>query len=212
MFTTNDSRPLRTRLTDWYTIVQDSDPASVATLHEINLFLLMRTDLWSIYMFLALKRVFDNVLLAPGKNRLKTLINTLASQYELIEEDNMNAPVTYYYRTSYAVYFWPCSDKCNRPVVLSDTEAVLKFIRDWHVRFREALAEADREEYDRLYTSLLSAFDTWAHIARPLSLPPFPALHAWQETGRLTHQRQNSTPSRTCAPISLTGMRRFLEI
>jgi hypothetical protein len=171
-----------------YTLPQDLYPASVATYRELTLFLSLYDDLWQYWAFVKdcglNGPVYGDVLLTSSIVRLRELICTLPGPYELRPTAN---PL--HYPTRYAEYSWACRDDLNRPVVLSKTEDVFKYMRDYRDRFRSSLTNIhggyDFEEHDRQYASLLSVFDTWAAIARPLSLPPLRSLRAAQETGRL---------------------------
>jgi hypothetical protein len=187
MLTTYNSHPRRgPGHPDAQTKVQDTDPASVSILREINLFLLGRNIVWKWCRSIEASGVSD--LYAYKFKTLQSLIQKTPSEYDLRDQEYFSNPITYYYRNGYVEYSSSSTDRISRPVMLVNVTNLLNFMNQWHDRFREALPEHYRPAYDRLYAETVEAFEAWIAVARPPTIPSVSELRQTQERGRVLRQ------------------------
>ena len=118
---------------------------------------------------------------------LRSLIYTLPSQYDLLWSQGM-FPITYYYKSTYTSGSSASHDRNSRPVILMNLTEMLEFMCTWKRRFKEAVHERNRPEYERLYGWTLSAFYDWMVVARPRIRPPFSAYRAREQEGRASQK------------------------
>jgi hypothetical protein len=115
--------------------------------------------------------------LYPDKFKtLQSLIHKTPSELDLRDQDYFSVPITYYYRNRYVEYSSSSTDRISRPVMLVNVTNLLNFMNKWHDRFREALPEHYRPQYDRLYAETVEAFEVSvapSSFLRAICPPPF---------------------------------------
>ena len=154
MMKTRDSWPPRRDCNRQITKVQTSDPVSVSTMAEINLFLTGKARFLDWFHFME-SNTYPDAYVGEIKS-LRSLMYTLPSQYDLLWSRGM-FPITYYYKSTYTSGSSSSHDRNSRPVILMNLTEMLEFMCTWKRRFKEAVHERNRPEYERLYGWTLSA-------------------------------------------------------
>ncbi len=173
----------------------------MSIMDEIKLFLAAHDKVWT-YCHFVEKHI---TTIQP----FQSMIYKLPSQYDLVRTTHFANPPRRYYRTRYAVYSSPTQDTISRPVVLSNTESLLSFMRTQVNTVIAALSTAElRTEHDALYHDVVDAFHVWIEVARPLCMPSLAALRARQQGGRLG---VGSRSNLTGVPLLLTRLRSLVE-
>ena len=187
MLRTSDSRDYRWRYAEIE--VRADDPASGAILQEINLLLAARGTFEEYLDFVSANTGDASESLEKATERLRALKRKIPSSGELRSQSWPVDPagaITWYYRKRYAEYPSPCTDETSRPMALSNVATLLEETSKWQTRFREAVGAQHRAEHDRLYGVMVSSFEAWTTIARPLVVPSLLSLRGRESGGRLS--------------------------
>jgi hypothetical protein len=144
------------------TVVQESDPVSVAILNEINLLISARDSALQYIAFVSNSTEQSPESHRLARQELRELVRNIPSVGELKSESqspHRQGPTTYYYKTRYAVYSLPCTDRISRPGVLTNVASLLDFMRTWRLPFRAALPDEHHTEHDRLFDSSIVMYN-----------------------------------------------------
>lgn len=177
---TSDSWPPHRYSDSETTMVQASDPVSVSTMHEIELFNICEDRLKDWFYFM--NHSIHQDVYVDERNSIIRLIHRLPPEGDLLIE-RPTSPITYYYRSEYTKF--PSTDRLSRSVIFMNLTEFHGVMGTWNRRFKEAILEEKIPEYERLYGLTLSVFYAWMEVARPrIRRPPFSAFRAREQEGR----------------------------
>jgi hypothetical protein len=167
--------------------VQESDPVSVSTMNEIDLYL-KGYEQWEDWWDLMYQNTPDGEC-SHEQNILFPLFAKLPSEYELllVRRDEMWNVTGRFYMHEYTIASSSDKDTCSRSVILINVRALLDFMRIWKEQLKEELSEEHWSKYEMLYESTVSKFHDWMDVAAP-RVKPLSTLRDREQSGRVTHR------------------------